>query len=55
MTSLAIEEVHMVTINTMDYGSLRHIFIHRLYGYDKKTHLSIRIHFNENEKCIRQK
>ena len=51
ITSLTIEKVHCVTLNTIKFDSLIHPSIHRLNDYDQKTYLSVRIHINENEEC----
>ena len=43
------ENVRIVTINTIWLRVLIDPFVSRLYSYDQKTHLSIRIHIVENE------
>ena len=51
MKGLTIKKVHNVTLNTIDFASLIHRSIRRLDNHDQKTHLSVRIHFIENEEC----
>ena len=39
ITPFSKENVHLVTLNTNDFEHLGHHFMHRLNGYDQKTHL----------------
>ena len=45
------ENVQVVTFNTILFRVLTDPFVSRLYSYDQKTHLSIRIHIVKMKKA----